>query len=322
MASRISRTESSSSSFFFHPQKVSSPIEIPGRQSHDSDHAPPPSTERTTSPELIFEMEPFSPLDPLLAASSTPYSPRLCTSSRARSSTTMDAEDQEQQQQPLLYPFPILSAAHFNSASVRRPAGPPSSFSLPPITHKAPARPRPRPRGRSLSPLRELNSSSPSTAPADPADPAHAIRAEPVHKIIGFAVAKSERKPKPAAAAAREKPKPAVPQQQPYYHHHHHHHRPAPPPHRRRSSSISLSPRRQSSSSLSRSPVSDDELVRSLDRELDGGGGAVDFTQYLLRRIDRQSRKPLQFQTFHQAMGVGRGVGVGVGVGMMSVSVR
>ncbi|KAJ7163240.1 hypothetical protein C8R46DRAFT_1037198 [Mycena filopes] len=321
MASGISRAESSSSSFFFHPQKVSSPIEIPGRQSHDSDHAPPPSTERTTSPELIFEMEPFSPLEPLLAASSTTYSPRLCTTSR--SSTTMDAEDQEQQQQPLLYPFPILSAAHFNSASARRPAGPPSSFSLPPITHKAPARPRPRPRGRSLSPLRELNSSPPSTAPADPADPAHAIRAEPVHKIIGFAVAKSERKPKPAAAAAREK-QPAGPQQQPYYHHHH---RPAPPPHRRRSSSsISLSPRRQSSSSLSRSPVSDDELVRSLDRgEVDGGGGgAVDFTQYLLRRIERQSRKPLQFQTFHQAMGVGRGVGVGVGVGvgMMSVSVR
>ncbi|KAJ7725345.1 hypothetical protein B0H16DRAFT_281684 [Mycena metata] len=270
----ISRTESSSS-FFFRPPKSSTPIEIPGR--HYDDEEPAPPTERTTSPELIFEMEPFFPLDPELA--STTYSNGLSTS------VPRTKDDRE----PLLYSFPMLSAAHFNPerrASLRT-ARPPASFSLPPITHNAPVRQRRRSHPLQLKSPRQTPSSS-SRAP-DP-DPAYAIRAEPVHKITGF---------KPAAAFAAHGPpdarariKKAAPREK----------HPAPPPHRR-----SLSPLARSRAPWARhghgAEASDDELLRSLEVD----PGAVDFTQYLLRRID--SQKPLQFQTF-QAMS------------MMSVSVR
>ncbi|KAJ7043825.1 hypothetical protein C8F04DRAFT_679327 [Mycena alexandri] len=279
MDSGISRSESSSS-FFFHQPKSSSPIEIPGRH-HDDDETAPP-TERTMSPELIFEMEPFSPLDPELA--STTYSNGLSTSIQRTK------DDRE----PLLYSFPMLSAAHLNPErrAPLRTAGPASSFSLPPIAHKAPARQRRRSQALQLKSPRQ----TPSPSSRDP-DPAYAIRAEPVHKITGFKPAAAFAAQAPAEARANSKK--ALPREK----------HPALPPHRR-----SLSPLARSrapwarhglghSHGTARSEASDDELLRSLEVD----PGAVDFTQFLLRRID--SQKPLQFQTFQT-------------MSMMSVSVR
>ncbi|KAJ7134345.1 hypothetical protein C8R44DRAFT_422726 [Mycena epipterygia] len=247
----IPRTESSSS-FFFHPHKSSSPIEIPGRHHHD-DPVPPTST-RPFSPEpLIFEME-------SLDCPSTRYSFGLSTSC-----TTDDRE-------PLLYPFPVFSASHLiadrrTHPAPRSTAG--ASASLPPpIAHNAPATRKTHRRTRTL----QLN--SPRQTPTV-LDPTHAIRAVPLHKITGF---------KPESAAQAPEPRPPIkraPREKPL----------APPP---RSSNFLPSPWLLPSA---RGDVSDDE-PRSL--ELDPS--AVDFTQYLLRRID--SQKPLQFQTFQAMMSV------------------
>ncbi|KAJ6511994.1 hypothetical protein C8R47DRAFT_675658 [Mycena vitilis] len=249
-----STPRTSCSSFFFHPPKVSSPIEIPGRQ-HD-EYALPPA-ERTTSPELLFDME-LSPIDRL----STHYSFGLPTSPRTKEK---DANDDPE---PLLYRFPV---AHHIDTHPRPPPKITASFSLPPITHQPPKSYR-----RSKSTL-QLGS-----PPPEP-DPAHAIRAVPLHKITGFTPDDRDgAAPLPLPEAAIENAHanakaPREKQKQPLT--------PLTPPAR-----LASSPwvREASTSAL------DDELgLRALD--VDPGAGA-DFTQYLLRRID--SQKPLQFQTF------------------------
>ncbi|KAJ6584655.1 hypothetical protein B0H19DRAFT_391764 [Mycena capillaripes] len=246
----IPRTESSSS-FFFYPPKSSLPIEIPRRQHNES---VPSASECTTSPELIFEMEPFSPLDP----QPTHYPLGLSTSPCTK-------DDHE----PLLYPFPV--ASHINTHQRTRlapqnAAGP--SFSLPPITHRAPANAHRRSQST-------LQLTSPRQAPAD-LDPSHAIRAVPIHKITGF---------KPDFAVQAPEAYPTIkrpPREKPL----------TPPP---RSASVSSSPWRIPGRG---DASSDDEPLRSLEVD----PSAVDFTQYLFRRID--SQKPLQFQTFQAVMSV------------------
>jgi hypothetical protein len=204
------------------------------------------------SPDLIFEMEPFSPLE-------FPSSAHYPHSSR----TTDDHEP------PLLYPFPMMvSASHFNSDRRTHPASQSSagtSSSLPSITNKAPTKPNHR--------AQVLPKKSPRPNSASP-DPTHAIRAAPIHKIIGFKPVFSTQAPEsrtPIKKAPREK-------------------RLSPPP---RSSSFS------SSAWIlpGRSDAPSDE-PRSL--ELDSS--ALDFTQHLFRRMD--SQKPLQFQTFQSMMSV------------------
>ncbi|KAJ7465312.1 hypothetical protein FB451DRAFT_434382 [Mycena latifolia] len=243
----IPRTESSSS-YFFYPQKSSSPIEIPGRQQHD----PEPTTTRPMSPELIFEMEPFSPLD----VPSTHYS--------FGHSPSRTADERE----PLLYPFPMLSASRFNAdRRTTHPAPqstPGTSSSPPPIAH--PVKPSLR--------AQPLQLPTPRQTPAA-IDPEHAIRAVPRHKVTGFKPDFAAQAPEPRApiikTAPREKCQP-----------------PAPPP-RRVARSFSSSPRAWRIPVRYGSDASDDE-----PRSLDVDPGA--FTQYLLRRID--SQKPLQFQSF------------------------
>ncbi|KAJ7645653.1 hypothetical protein DFH06DRAFT_591910 [Mycena polygramma] len=244
----------SCSSFFFHPPKVSSPIEIPGRQ-HD-EYALPPA-ERTTSPELIFEME-LSPIERL----STHYSFGLSTSPRTK--------EKDADPEPLLYPFPVAHHIDTHTHPRTRPPQNTASFSLPPITHQPPKSHR-----RSKSTL-QLGS-----PPPEP-DPAHAIRAVPLHKITGF-TPDDGAAPLPLPEAARpaienahaNAKAPREKQKQPLT--------PLTPP-----------PRLASSPWVREASASDDELsLRALD--VDPGAGA-DFTQYLLRRID--SQKPLQFQTF------------------------
>jgi hypothetical protein len=95
----------------------------------------------------------------------------------------------------------------------------------------------------------------------------------PVHKITGF-------KPDFAAQAPEARPKKA-PREKRLAH--------------IRSPSFSSSPWRLPGRG---DTSSDDELMRSLEMD----PSAVDFTQYLLRRID--SQKPLQFQTFQAMMSV------------------
>ncbi|KAJ7164716.1 hypothetical protein C8R43DRAFT_238714 [Mycena crocata] len=249
----VPRTESSSS-YFFHPHKTSSPIEIPGRHCDDGSESVPSTTARPMSPELIFEMEPFSPLD----GPSTHYSFGLSSSC-----TTDDRE-------PLLYPFPILSASHFKADPCILPApqtAARASASLPPITHKGPV--------KSYRRQQALQLKSPRQNP--PAiDPTHAIRAVPIHKITGF---------KPDFPAQAPEPRPPIkkaPREKPL----------APP---RRNSGFPSSPWRFRPG---RGDASSDEEPRSLDAD----PSALDFTQYLLRRID--SQKPLQFQPFQAVMSV------------------
>ncbi|KAJ6557228.1 hypothetical protein DFH09DRAFT_1365264 [Mycena vulgaris] len=237
----VPRTESSSS-HFFHPPKSSAPIEIPGRPQLDPE---PSAPTRSMSPELIFEMEPFSPLD----LPPTHYSFGLSASCKT--------DDRE----PLLYPFPVLSKRKFNADRHTHPAPQSSARSqspLPPMAHPA----KPNQRCQSLQ-LRQ----NPT-----PLDPTHAIRAVPIHKITGFkpefGVQSSESHPS-INTAPREK-------------------RLAPPP---RTSSFSSSPWLLPG----RGAASDDE-PRSLEVD------PIDFTQYLLRRID--SQKPLQFRTFQAMMSV------------------
>ncbi|KAF8208589.1 hypothetical protein K438DRAFT_1961187 [Mycena galopus ATCC 62051] len=237
---------SESKSFFFHPPKSSSPIEIPGR--HDE---PEPASERTISPELIFEMEPFS-----LDLSSTYYS-----FGQSPSTTPRQTDDRER---PLLYSFPVASRLNTD-----RPHSTPqstASLSLPPISHtlKPPAKTHRR--------TRTLQLNTPAQTPPT-IDPAHAIRAVPIHKITGFKPDFAVQTPEarlPVKRAPREKPL-------------------APPP-RSASSRPWLLP--------GRGEASDDELSRSLEMDPTAG----DFTQYLLRRID--SQKPLQFPTFQAMMSV------------------
>ncbi|KAJ7718114.1 hypothetical protein DFH07DRAFT_336118 [Mycena maculata] len=242
----IPRTESSSSYLFHH--KSSSPIGIPGR--HHSDPSTPSTSKRSSSPDLIFEMEPFSPLD----RPSTNYPVGLSTSC-----TTDDRE-------PLLYPFPMLSAGHPNAdrGALPTPQSVADSSFLPPITHKAPPK-----LNRCTQPvqLKSQRQSPPSL------DPTHPIRVVPIHKIIGF-------KPDFAVHAPEPPPIKKTPREKPL----------APPP---RSSTLSspawIRPRRDN--------ASDDE-----PRSLDLDSSAVDFTQHLLRRID--SQKPLQFHAFQMSLSV------------------
>ncbi|KAJ7695713.1 hypothetical protein B0H17DRAFT_1131324 [Mycena rosella] len=246
----IPRTESSS--YFFHPHKSSSPIEIPGRQQHDPEPSSSPR-DRPTSPELIFEMEPFSPLD---LPSTTPYS---CGPSAP---CTLD------EREPLLYPFPRFSTTHFNPDRRRThpaPQSTPGSSSSPQPRH--PARPT-----KSHRRSQTLQLKSPPQTPTA-LDPAHAIRAVPIHKITGFKLDSAAQAPEP-----RHRHGPSIkktPREKPL----------APPP---RSASFSSSPWRLPG----RGEASDDE-PRSLE---------IDFTQYLLRRIE--SQKPLQFQAFQAMMSV------------------
>ncbi|KAJ6620750.1 hypothetical protein B0H10DRAFT_2215738 [Mycena sp. CBHHK59/15] len=173
----IPRTESISSIYLPHPHKSSLPIEIPGRTHHGSSPSTSTST-RTTSPELIFEMEPFSPLEIL----STHYPPGPSTSRTA----------DERECEPLLYPFPMVSASHFNAARRTHPApqSTASSSSVSSSSRKAPARPIRRTKALSLNP------------PRQPLDPTHAIKTAPIHKITGF---------KPVVATAAQAPEPRTP---------------------------------------------------------------------------------------------------------------
>ncbi|KAJ7505560.1 hypothetical protein B0H11DRAFT_1708386 [Mycena galericulata] len=232
----IPRTESSSS-YFFHPHKSSSPIEIPGRH-HDLSSSS--TSTRPFSPDLIFEMEPFSPLE----RPSTNYSLGL--------STTCTPDDRE----PLLYTFPMLYADPLNAdrGGLPTPQSTIGSSSLPPISRKAPSKPHRRTQTVQLKSPRE-------TPPS--LDPTHPIRAVPIHKITGFKPDFATQAPEPPP---REKPL-------------------APPP---RSSTLSASPWPLPG----RGDASDDE-PRSPE---------LDFTHYLLQRIDNQ--KPLQFHTFQAVMSV------------------
>ncbi|KAF7365461.1 hypothetical protein MVEN_00419100 [Mycena venus] len=158
MDSAISRSEySASESFFFHPPKSSAPIEIPGRHNE-----PESAPERTTSPELIFEMEPFSPLDP----SPTNYSSGPSTSRKPK---------KDDRERPLLYTFPV--ASRLNTDRLRPTPQSTASLSLPPISHK--------PFSKSHRRSHTLQLESPSQSPPT-IDPSHAIRAVPIHKITGF----------------------------------------------------------------------------------------------------------------------------------------
>ncbi|KAJ7366539.1 hypothetical protein DFH08DRAFT_169827 [Mycena albidolilacea] len=245
---------SESKSFFFHPPKSSSPIEIPGR--HDDE--PEYTSERTTSPELIFEMEPFSPLD-----RSTNYSSGSSTSTRtARKKSSDDRE------LPLLYSFPVVT--RLNTDCPHPTPQSPASLSLPPISHHPPTT-------RAHRRTRTLQLKSPRQTPPCPAaitDPAHAIRVVPLHKITGFKPDFAAQAPPETAAGIITK----APREKAL----------APPPRRSATRSFSAAAR-----PWRLDVPSDDELARSLDVD---AGGAGDFTQYLLRRID--SQKPLQFQAF------------------------
>lgn len=201
-------------------------------------------------------MEPFSPLD----RQSTHYSLGLSTSC----TTDDDRDDRE----PLLYPFPV--ASHINThqrplPTLQNAAGP--ALSLPPITHRAPAKAHRRSQST-------LQLKSPRQTPSD-LDPSHAIRAVPVHKITGFKPDFTVQTPEahsPIKRPPREKPLTPLP----------------------RSASLSSSPWRLPG----RGDASSDDELRS--PEVDQS--PVDFTQYLFRRID--SQKPLQFQTFQAVMSV------------------
>ncbi|KAK7048101.1 hypothetical protein R3P38DRAFT_1850965 [Favolaschia claudopus] len=183
-----STTASSSDvdSFFFHPPKSSSPIKIPGRDSNNNynnnNGFQSVADERTTSPELIFEMEPFSPLD----FSSTSHVPGL--TSRRRDYSDGPSTSPRNNERYLLYAFPVLhrsnNAVDTNDAGSTTPKMPVAtavplsalalSLPLPPISHNWAS-------AKSAS-HRRHHSTSPTTA----TDPTQAIRAVPVHKITGF----------------------------------------------------------------------------------------------------------------------------------------
>ncbi|KAJ6553860.1 hypothetical protein B0H10DRAFT_2446620 [Mycena sp. CBHHK59/15] len=249
----IPRTESISSIYLPHPHKSSLPIEIPGRTHHGSSPSTSTST-RTTSPELIFEMEPFSPLEIL----STHYPPGPSTPRTA----------DERECEPLLYPFPMVSASHFNAARRTHPApqSTASSSSVSSSSRKAPARPIRRTKALSLNP------------PRQPLDPTHAIKTAPIHKITGF---------KPVVATAAQAPEPRTPV------------RKAP-----REKRLAPLPRRRSSFSAppwvfpGRGDAPDDE-PRSLE---------LDFKQYLLRRIDSQKPLQFQMFQAMSMMSVSVGL--------------
>jgi len=178
-------------------------------------------------------------------------------------STPCTTDDRE----PLLYSFPRFSAGHFNTdrGALPTPQSTVGSSSLPPITRKAPFKSHRR--------TQTVQLKSPRQTPTS-LDPYVPIRAVPIHKITGFKPDFAAQAPEPRLPikkAPREKPL-------------------APPP---RSSTLSASPWILPG----RGDASDDE-PRSL--ELDSS--ALDFTQYLLRRIDGQ--RPLQFHAFQAVMSV------------------
>ncbi|KAJ7867870.1 hypothetical protein B0H14DRAFT_2730451 [Mycena olivaceomarginata] len=145
---------SASDSFCFRTPMPSSPIEIPGRHKE-----PECTSERTTSPELVFEMEPLSPKD----LSSTNYSLGLSTSRK-----------NDEHERTLLYSFPVARHCDTNPP----PLSPQSNacLTLTPIRHKPLAKSHPHSR-------RQGESASQSAATMDPS---HSIRALPVYKISGL----------------------------------------------------------------------------------------------------------------------------------------
>ncbi|KAJ7242875.1 hypothetical protein B0H12DRAFT_841888 [Mycena haematopus] len=184
----IPRSEySESQSSFFHAPKSSSPIEIPGRHNE-----PDFASERTTSPDLIFEMEPFS-----LDLSSTYY-----TFGPSHATTSRKTDDRER---PLLYSFPVVSRPNTDHPRPTPQRQSTASLSLPPMSHKPPAQTHRR--------AHTLQLQTPTQTPPT-IDPSHAIRAVPIHKITGFmpdfpAAQAPEARP-PIKKAPREKP-PAPP---------------------------------------------------------------------------------------------------------------
>ncbi|KAF7357649.1 hypothetical protein MSAN_01361500 [Mycena sanguinolenta] len=220
----------------------------------------------------------------------------------AKSKTEKDDSDRER---PLLYTFPVITRTNADRPTDRPTPERQStaSLSLPPMSHKPP--PRTHRRTHTHTQL--------ETPPTDAdvnADPAHAIRSVPRHKITGFALesdAESFTAPAPVHVSAPQTPARASPATKKMQRE-----KPRTAPRRRRSASRSFSSSRPwLLPGGGGASVSDDELSRSFDLDsgaggLGGGGGGGDFTQYLLRRID--SQKPLYHSPAFQAM--------------MSVSVR
>ncbi|KAJ7070032.1 hypothetical protein C8F01DRAFT_541599 [Mycena amicta] len=144
--------------FFFHPHRHSAPIDIPQQQRSVS--CPSVSSTRTLSPELIFEMEPFSP-----PTHDDNYSP-------VPSSINNDRGVQ-QRLRPLLYPFPVLDLSDSLARVSQSVALPTTSLPPFPIAHNS---------ARKVTVTDSDDSDSSST----PVVRGRVIRPVPVHKVVGF----------------------------------------------------------------------------------------------------------------------------------------
>ncbi|KAF7296490.1 hypothetical protein HMN09_01055700 [Mycena chlorophos] len=184
--------------FFFHPHRPSAPIDIPQSSKSVACPSGTSSSTRPLSPELIFEMEPFSP-------PTTNYNNDTLSQGASTSGPAPHFNDPERHTRPLLYPLPVLDLSELQSRRCESPrptsaALPVASLPLYPIAHHGTRR-----RANTLVSQLHTDSDDSRSQSRDP-EPyvrGRLIRPIPIHKVVGFTPVGSASSPSPAPERGR-----------------------------------------------------------------------------------------------------------------------